>query len=925
MSRLSLKNDFKDGEILYGAQINTNNDATVAAVNDNYEEILKLKDIKADVVNVDNQLKTKVDVGTFNAAINSLNDTKADKSVVNQKADKTELANKADLIYVNNEFSKKADISYVNTQLTQKANLSDVNTKLSLKADKATTYTKDEVNTTIDNKIVSKADKTELNSKADKSSLGDLSQLLTSDKSSAVAAINETIREGVANNIDALSITKSNDNKIQTVGVIDSNAKGYATKTWTGTRNEYNSIQNKNANTLYYIIDDDDEHELVANKVKTIDENSNDTQYPSAKAVYDRIKEAAPDLSNYVQYDNYAVSNKGGVIKGNLNGFNVNSSGTPLANVYNKENYDSVNESIFISKGTLENIKDDYVGTSEPINVFNDNLDNVIPKQTATDSIINVNDALKYKTFNFKVDGAYKQTTYTGKNLANFSSLYCPILTGSLENQEATINGTTEQNTNVTLKFKKENVNLKANQPYTISVICSGTVTGGTYKKLYLSFNENDSIEIGDYSSNHTTTYTFTPDTDMQVTSINMDISLGQTFNNLKVKVQIEEGSTATDYEPYVGGVAVPNPNQPSEITTLNFDKITKIGQNLYNVNDVIVNNNYQIDENGWISNAFDNSDGASIEYFNYYTKNLKLKPNTNYNIFLEIKAISGLGELHVTSKQTLDNIQIAGQFDNDYILAFENLKIGTYNKIQMTINSDLLKNVNYGIRTFLQFNPGESGSITFRISVIEDTSVTPENFVYQPYQETNYLIDLQGNEMVSLPNGVKDELQIDKEGNVNLIKNVGKKILNGSEEWMMNTNYTTSSMLAVQYLENNMLSNSIIISDRFTYNAVTDIDTIRAAVQYVLIGLDITEFTTVDDFKNWLQSNNTTIYYQLAEPQTISLGKLSDIITTEQGSNTFAINSNIDTQISATYALNIKKYIDNKIATVSQAVIEQE
>ena len=260
MSRLSLKNDFKDGEILYGAQINTNNDATVAAVNDNYEEILKLKDIKADVVNVDNQLKTKVDVGTFNDAINSLNDSKADKSVVNQKADKTELANKADLIYVNNEFSKKADISYVNTQLTQKANLSDVNSKLSLKADKATTYTKDEVNTTIDNKIVSKADKTELNSKADKSSLGDLSQLLTSDKSSAVAAINETIREGVANNIDALSITKSNDNKIQTVGVIDSNAKGYATKTWTGTRNEYNSIQNKNANTLYYIIDDDDEH-----------------------------------------------------------------------------------------------------------------------------------------------------------------------------------------------------------------------------------------------------------------------------------------------------------------------------------------------------------------------------------------------------------------------------------------------------------------------------------------------------------------------------------------------------------------------------------------------------------------------------------------------------------------------------------------
>ena len=625
MSRLSLKNDFKDGEILYGAQINTNNDATVAAVNDNYEEILKLKDIKADVVNVDNQLKTKVDVGTFNDAITSLNDSKADKSVVNQKADKTELANKADLIYVNNEFSKKADISYVNTQLTQKANLSDVNTKLSLKADKATTYTKDEVNTTIDNKIVSKADKTELNSKADKSSLGDLSQLLTSDKSSAVAAINETIREGVANNIDALSITKSNDNKIQTVGVIDSNAKGYATKTWTGTRNEYNSIQNKNANTLYYIIDDDDEHELVANKVKTIDENSNDTQYPSAKAVYDRIKESAPDLSNYVQYDNYAVSNKGGVIKGNLNGFNVDSSGTPLANVYNKENYDSGNESIFISKGTLENIKDDYVGTSEPINVLNDTLDNVIPKQTATDSIINVNDALKYKIFDFKVDGAYEQ------------------------------NGE-------------------------------------------------------------------------------------------------------------------PTPEAPIPITTLTFDKVMTSGQN-------------------------------------------------------------------------------------------------------------------------------------------------------KPYQATDYSIDLQGNEMVALPNDVKDYLQIDKEGNVNLVKKVGKFLLNSVDKWNL-IGETETYWEYANYRLSDSAKYSYCLSNYFSSDE--DNRLIRTLTEVYCrfpksLGIDVSDS---DKFKQWTTNNEVYGYYEKTTPQIINLGKLENLITTEQGSNTFAINGNIDTNISTTYALDLKKYIDNKIATVSTAVI---
>lgn len=409
----------------------------------------------------------------------------------------------------------------------------------------------------------------------------------------------------------------------------------------------------------------------------------------------------------------------------------------------------------------------------DPGEVTEETLDNIVPKQTATDSIINVNDALKYKIFDFKVDGAYKQKTYQGKNLANFSSLYCPILTGSLENQEATINGTTEQNTNVTLEFKEENVNLKANQPYTISVICSGTVTGGTYKKLYLSFNENDSIEIGDYSSNHTTTYTFTPDTDMQVRSINMDISLGQTFNNLKVKVQIEKGSTATDYEPYVGGVAVPNPNQPSEITTLNFDMITRRGKNL----------------------------------------------------------------------------------------------------------SD--------------------------------------------YQETNYQIDLQGNEMVALPNGVKDELQIDKEGNINLIKDIDKVILNGVDDFWWaddgNNGFFTNKLqdkCASQYL----------LNDHFTcsnsYDTWTGVGKFGIGLSGNLWFMPTNQSMTLEDWIAWLKENNLATYYQTKEPQIISLGKLENLITTENGSNTFAINGNIDTNISTTYALDLKKYIDNKIATVSTAVI---
>ena len=247
MSRLSLKNDFKDGDILYGEQLNTNNDATMEAVNDNYEKILSLQELKEDVVNVDSKLEGKVDVTAFNDAVNSINSTKADKSEVALKADKSELANKADISYVNNQLTNKADVTYVNTQM---------------------------------------------NTKSDKSALGDLNSLKTNTKTSAVAAINELVDNGSGiKDIDNISITKNANEDIQAVAVMNRNNTNKAVRTWTGTREEYDALENKDANTLYYITDEPDDYEVKANKTLTINELSTDEQYPSAKAVYNSLKE----------------------------------------------------------------------------------------------------------------------------------------------------------------------------------------------------------------------------------------------------------------------------------------------------------------------------------------------------------------------------------------------------------------------------------------------------------------------------------------------------------------------------------------------------------------------------------------------------------------------------------------------------------
>ena len=62
-------------------------------------------------------------------------------------------------------------------------------------------------------------------------------------------------------------------------------------------------------------------------------------------------------------------------------------------------------------------------------------------------------------------------------------------------------------------------------------------------------------------------------------------IPAGAQFNNYKVGIQIEEGSTATDYEPYCGGQASPNPLYPQNIEVVTGNNVIKnVGKN-YNLN----------------------------------------------------------------------------------------------------------------------------------------------------------------------------------------------------------------------------------------------------------------------------------------------------------------------------------------------------
>lgn len=187
---------------------------------------------------------------------------------------------------------------------------------------------------------------------------------------------------------------------------------------------------------------------------------------------------------------------------------------------------------------------------------------------------------------------------------------------------------------------------------------------------------------------------------------------------------------------------------EDSANSKIKFDKIigglvqeTRDGYNLFNVNDTkAVSSGITVDEEDWITITCDNSSGTSAIYQNYFTNNLNLKENTNYNIIAEIKKVSGTGSIQIVSSSS------TSQFDQSMGYLFSNLSNGQTVQLNKLTKSDFT-NTTQGIRTFCSFNAGESGSITFRISVLEDTTITSDNFVYVKFGKSpslNYPSELK-------------------------------------------------------------------------------------------------------------------------------------------------------------------------------------
>lgn len=153
----------------------------------------------------------------------------------------------------------------------------------------------------------------------------------------------------------------------------------------------------------------------------------------------------------------------------------------------------------------------------------------------------------------------------------------------------------------------------------------------------------------------------------------------------------------------------------------------TYSGANLFNFRDTAsVGEVTTVSEDGFITQSKDNSSGTGFAFNNYFTHNLVLDTSTTYAIVVEVQAVSGTGSLVPVSNHS------SAQSTEQKEYSFSGLHAGDTIVTQFTTKSSF--SGDNGLRGYTRYGAGESGSITYRISVLADTSITPETFVYQPY-----------------------------------------------------------------------------------------------------------------------------------------------------------------------------------------------
>ena len=253
------------------------------------------------------------------------------------------------------------------------------------------------------------------------------------------------------------------------------------------------------------------------------------------------------DLTNYVKKTDYATSIKSGVIYAEpQSGFMIGPTGKPYPVTMSYSDYTSLTNTYFISKGTLENVISGKGLIDKNVNnltnyTLSSSLSSVATSGSYNDltnkPTIPSND--KLVNVGISVDSNYRTNILYSHNL--FDKDNANILDATINSSSKLIESSSQ--------YKCLYIPCEANTTYTISKVQSGYLSAGFTDTL-----PTTNVEVKNYTiSADTTNCTLTSLSTSKYLIIRYwRINDTLTESEIRASIQIELGSTATSYEPYI-------------------------------------------------------------------------------------------------------------------------------------------------------------------------------------------------------------------------------------------------------------------------------------------------------------------------------------------------------------------------------------
>lgn len=509
------------------------------------------------------------------------------------------------------------------------------------------------------------------------------------------------------------------------------------------------------------------------------------------------------------------------------------------------------------------------------------------------------------------IAGNSKQETRSGKNLFKLPDSGTKNGITYTKNNDGTfsISGTAQEQKSFIVIMPLSESKFEQGKSYTVS----SNVEIGNIRYYVHSYTQDGywSKTLLDFLNENTKTKVLsTPTTDYIALAI--VVVKGSTINYKNVSVQIEEGTVATEYEPYG---AMPSPLYPSEVEIVNTQvNIVVSNKNILNFDEFEIytnKNGVTLEKEGKNSIILNGkwdasyqqvikSNGERIDITD------KLKDGVTYTLSQNIYTQNAYAQIYSRNKET-------GAQVNRY---------PTSSKAQTFTVNKALYNYMFQIQNGTLENMTQMDNLKITIQLEEGNTATE---IIEHTEQTK-VVDIQ-QEMLEGDYFVKEE------DGWKEVHGWNKQVLDGTESgW----NISGTDTSGINRFSNNIISNlvkkvlsssevGLLICDKFiaisanqSYNKIEGICINSSGTLYIFY--NYCSSMTVEEFKNWLSQNNLTLYYKLETPLKLVCTKqqsaqLDDLLNTSTYKNVTHIYSTdkVSPVIKIKYRKDIETMLNNQ------------